>query len=120
MEQLVEYGEVRRGRLGVSVQDLTPALARAFGIQNDRGAVIAQISPNSAAQRAGLQTGDVVLAVDGKAIRNANQLRNAIGLLTVGEQVTLTILRDGKTRNIKVRIGAIEVSALSLLWRQMS
>jgi serine protease Do/serine protease DegQ len=114
MDQLVEYGEVRRGQLGISVQDLTPELARAFGLQNNRGAVIAQIFPNSAAQRAGLKTGDVVLAVAGKAIRNANQLRNAIGLLIVGERVTLTILRDGETRTIQVRIGAIAVSALFL------
>lgn len=114
MDQLIRYGEVRRGQLGVSVQDLTPELARAFGIQNERGAVIARIFPNSAAQRAGLKAGDVVLAVDGKAIRNANQLRNAIGLLTVGERVTLTVLRDGKTRTIKVRISPIAVSRLSV------
>jgi serine protease Do/serine protease DegQ len=113
MEQLVQYGEVRRGQLGVSVQDLTLELAQAFGIQNDRGAVITQIMPNSAAQRAGIKAGDVVLAVNGKGVRNANQLRNVIGLLPVGEQVTLKILRDGETRTIKVRIGEVAVSTLS-------
>lgn len=113
MDQLVKYGEVRRGQLGISVQDLTPELAQAFGMETDRGAVVAQIFPNSAAQKAGLKEGDVVLAVDGKAIRDANQLRNAIGLLTVGERVTLTILRDGETKTIKVRIGVIAVSVLS-------
>lgn len=104
--QLVAFGEIKRGQLGVTVQDLTPALAQAFGIERNQGAVIAQVLPNSAAQQAGLREADVVVAVNDKAIRDASHLRNVIGLVPVGEEIGLEILREGESRVIRVRIGA--------------
>ena len=105
MNQIVAHGSVRRGQLGVAVQDLTPELARAFNIPADRGAVIAQVSPRSAAARAGLKEGDVVLSINDKPIRDGNGLRNAIGLLEVGEAARLEILRDGKPLTLDAKVG---------------
>jgi Do/DeqQ family serine protease len=104
MRQIVAYGEVRRGRLGVATQDLTPALANAFGITAQGGAVIAKVSPRSPAAKAGLRAGDIVTAINGRIVRNSDALRNAIGLLPIGESVTLDILRAGQQRQVRLRI----------------
>ena len=106
MDQLVEFGAVRRGRLGVYVQDLTPELAQAFGISTLRGAVIAQVIPGSAAETAGIREGDVVAAINGRPIKKASDLRNAVGLLRVGESLDLEVLRDGVTEFLRARISA--------------
>ncbi|MBL8258497.1 MAG: DegQ family serine endoprotease [Candidatus Competibacteraceae bacterium] len=105
MAQIVSHGSVRRGQLGVAVQDLTPELARAFNLSGNQGAVIAQVSPRSAAARAGLKEGDVVLTINGRPVRDSGALRNVIGLLEVGEPVRLDILRDGKPQTIDAKLG---------------
>ncbi len=105
MEQIIAHGSVRRGQLGVSVQDLTPELARAFNLPASQGAVIAQVSPHSTATKAGLKEGDVVLRVNERSIRDGGGLRNAIGLLEVGETVRLEILRDGKPLTLDAKVG---------------
>src|SRR5690625_2143729 len=104
MQHLIEYGEVQRGMLGVSVQELTPALADAFGIKPGEGVLIAQIAPKSAAEEAGLKIGDVIVAIDGQPVRRAVGIRHRIGLLRVGEKVELTVLRDGKQHTISAEI----------------
>ena len=104
MSQLVEHGEVRRGQLGVLTQDLTPDLAQAFGIQRNSGALIVKIVSGSGAERAGLRSGDVVVRVNGEPVQNSGALRNAIGLLRIGERVKLDILRDGKSLKITAKI----------------
>jgi len=96
MQQLVKHGEVKRGRLGAQAQDLTPQLAKAFGLKYRRGAVITQVVKGSAADKAGLKPGDIVTQINGKRVKDADTLRNTIGLLRLGEQVTLKISRDGK------------------------
>ncbi|MGQ9368747.1 Do family serine endopeptidase [Azospirillum sp. ST 5-10] len=103
MEQLAEYGEVRRGRLGVAIQDLTPDLAEALRVTGDAGAVIAQVEAGSAADRAGLQPGDVVVAVGDRPIGSGTELRNRIGLLRIGTPVPLTFLRAGQTHTVTIR-----------------
>ncbi|MDQ5909678.1 MAG: serine protease Do [Pseudomonadota bacterium] len=105
MNQIIAHGAVRRGQLGVSVQDLTPDLAQAFNIPTNQGAVIAQVSPRTAAARAGLKEGDVVLRINDRTIRNSSSLRNAIGLLEVGEALRLEILREGKPLTLDAKIG---------------
>jgi Do/DeqQ family serine protease len=112
MTQLVEHGEVRRGRVGVVVQDLTPDLAKAFDIKETQGAVVARVVKDSPAERAGLQAGDVVVSVNGKAVLTSSELRNDIGLLPVGETVTMNIIRDGKSRTIKLTIAEPEHAKL--------
>ncbi len=104
MQHLAEYGEVRRGQLGVVLQDLTPDLAEAFGLQQRGGAIVAQVSPASAAERAGLRPGDVIVKLDGDAVTRSSDLRNAIGLLRAGSRITLDILRGGKPLEITAEI----------------
>ncbi len=107
MDQLIKHGSVKRGRLGVTVQDLTPELAKASRAPRSQGAVIATILPDSAAERARLQVGDIILAVDGKQIRNASSLRSTIGLIPIGQRITLEIVRNGKPLTIPVQISEL-------------
>jgi len=102
MQQIVQYGEVQRGQLGIGIQDLTPDLAKALGLERSGGALIAQVQPDSPAAKAGLRPGDVVVAVDGAPV--ASGLRNTVGLLRVGSEVKLDILRDGEKRTVTARI----------------
>lgn len=104
MEQIVRYGEVRRGRIGVAIQDLTPDLAHAMGSRIGEGAIIGSVERNSPAARAGLRKGDVVTAVDGFPVRSAAQLRNAIGLTPAGQEVELAVNRQGTPMLARVRI----------------
>lgn len=107
MAQLSEYGEVRRGQLGVLVQDLTPELAQAFNLKAGQGAVVAQVIDGSPAARAGVRAGDIVLAVNGKPVRSANELRNAIGMMRRGTVVQLDLLREGRPLKLSVKIDAL-------------
>ena len=107
MEQLVSNGEVQRGRLGVAIQDLTPDLAQAFGMQHIEGAVISQVMKNSPADRAGLRTGDVIVEVNSRPVAGSGELRNLIGLLRVGQSFDLKILRNGKAKKVKAVITPI-------------
>lgn len=106
MEQLLETGEVRRGYLGLYAQDLSPELAEAFGLARQSGAIVNRVLENSPAEKAGLKTGDIIIRIDGKPIRNSSDVRNQIGLRRIGEKVVFDILRDGKTINIAVEIVA--------------
>ena len=109
-EQLVAHGEVRRGFLGAQLQDLDPDLAEAFGIKARTGAVLVNIVEDSPAAQAGLQPGDVVVEVDGKSVESAAALRNQVGLSRVGEKLTLTFIREGKRRKIKIKVAERETA----------
>jgi len=104
MEQIVETGEVKRGFLGVSMQDISPELAEAFGLDRQRGAIINKVLEGSSADKAGLLAGDIVISIDGKQIRNASDLRNRIGLLPVGEKIRFKLLRDGTESELVVTV----------------
>jgi Do/DeqQ family serine protease len=108
MDQLIEYGEVRRGRIGVQIQDLTPDLAKEFGVEHDGGALIAQVMPDSPAAEAGLLAGDVIIRVNDKAVHSGANLRNFIGLLRVGARVDLVVVRDGVQMNVGLDVGEIK------------
>jgi serine protease Do/serine protease DegQ len=95
-EQIIKYGEVKRGHLGVLVQDLTPELAQAMHVAGNGGAVVSQVVPASPAAKAGVQSGDVVVKLNGDVIHNASELRNRIGSMQPGQKVTLVLLREGK------------------------
>jgi len=105
-EQLVEHGKVQRGRLGVYIQDLTPELAQAFDLEQNTGAVIAQVVPDSPAEQAGLREGDVVTAIDGVPVHTAARLRNEVGLLRPGKSIELSVIRDGEQMTIEAVIKA--------------
>jgi len=104
MNQLIEHGEIRRGKLGVGIQDLTPDLAEALKLGELRGAVIANIEPGSPAERAGLQVGDVVTTVDGRPVHGATDLRNRIGLTPAGTTIRLAIKRGDAEQTVSVTI----------------
>jgi Do/DeqQ family serine protease len=98
--QIIEYGEVRRGLLGVIMQNLTPELAKAFGLDMYQGVVISQVVDDSAASKAGLKTGDVISEVNGKAVKSASAMRNMVGLMRVGAKMDITVIRDGETKSL--------------------
>ena len=108
MDQLIEHGEVRRGRLGVEIADLSAPLARELGIQRIEGVVIMGVQDGASAEKAGLRKGDIVLGVDGKDVRTVRELRNRIGLLAPGKTVEIAYSRAGRTQVAKVELRAAE------------
>jgi Do/DeqQ family serine protease len=111
MDQLVQYGEVKRGRIGVSIQDLTPDLAQAMNTNRTSGAVIARVEPGSAAEHAGLKSGDLIVSANGVAMRDGTQLRNTIGLSRIGDEVKLVVDRGGSERAVAVKVEAAVLSS---------
>jgi serine protease Do/serine protease DegQ len=110
--QLIEFGEVRRGQLGVHAQDLTPELMAAFQLRSSQGAVISRVEPGSPAERSGLKPGDVVISANGAPIRNAASLRNAIGLVRTGQTMELVVLRNGKRKTLRATLSRPEIRRL--------
>jgi len=108
MEQFIAHGSLQRGRIGINGQDLTPDLAKAFGLPTTRGAVVTRVLPKSPGDKAGLKPEDVILEANGRPVDNFAQLRNRIGLLRIGDEVKLKVLRDGKPREVTVKIGKEE------------
>ena len=106
MQQLIRFGEVRRGSLGLEVQNLTPELAEAFRLSTEAGAVIAEVDPGSAAAEAGLQPGDVVVAIEGRSVLSEQDFRNTEGLMPVGKKLALDYIRDGNPYSTQVTIQA--------------
>ena len=104
VEQLLKYGEVQRGQLGVTVQDLTPDLAKAMHLDRSGGALVSQVLTGSAAAKAGLRAGDVIVALDGKPVAGASTLRNAVGLLRIGTEIKLDVIRNGKPATVTAEI----------------
>ncbi|MGN7735349.1 Do family serine endopeptidase [Ensifer sp. 22564] len=111
MEQLIEHGQVRRGRIGIAVQDLTPDLAEALGIAESYGAVVSSVEQHSPAEQAGLRAGDVIIAVNNRKITGSADLRNRVGLAKVGSEVEIESLRDRVRRTVTMRIEADEAIA---------
>ncbi len=104
MTQLIEHGRVIRGWLGVSIQEVTPALARNFGLPTPNGALVGQVFKGSPAAAAGLRTGDVIVKFDGKVIDTPTTLRNLVAATPVGKVVEVMIIRDRKPMSVRVRI----------------
>lgn len=105
IKQIVKYGEVRRGVIGVSIQEMTPSLRKAFGLKNgQQGVVVTSVESGLPAEKAGIRSGDVLIAMDGKALTSMGQLRSRIGSKTIGDKVKVTLLRDGKTKTYSVVI----------------
>ena len=111
-ESLVKHGEVRRGLLGVTTQDLTPELVKAFDLKDIQGAAISRIENNSPAEKAGLALGDIVVSANGKPIKNSHDLRNIIGLLQIGDKVDLECYRGDEKKEITAVIGKQERAQL--------
>ncbi|CAI8779810.1 DegQ family serine endoprotease [Methylocaldum szegediense] len=110
MTALIEHGEIRRGLLGVTIQDLTPELAQAFGLTRSHGAVITGVQPDSPAAKAKLEPGDVVLAINDRPVRNSMDVRNAIGMQQIGDKVEIEVLHKGETVVRVARIAEPKIS----------
>jgi len=104
MDQLIKYGQVKRGVLGVNIYNVTPDIAKEFGLTESSGALVAGVAPGSAADRAGVKTGDIITSINGVAMRDAGELRNTIGMLRVGDKVDIGLLRDGKAHKVTALI----------------
>ena len=102
--QLVQYGEVRRGMLGVVTQGLTNELAQAFDLDRSSGALVSRVLEDSPADRAGLRSGDIITAVNGREVENPMSLRNAVGMLRIGDSLKIDIIRDGHRKTLKASI----------------
>lgn len=106
VEQILEHGEVKRGQIGVSIQDVNPELQKAFGLDNGQlGVLVTAVGADTEAEKAGVKAGDVIISVDGKDTLSTGALRNAIGVRKIGDTVTLEVIRDGKTKRIKCKVG---------------
>jgi len=109
MDQIVKTGKVTRGYIGVSVQDITPELAAAMKIPQTRGALIGDLDPKGPAAQNGLQSGDVIVEADGKAIEDSRMLRLIVGSKAPGTQLSLRVLRNGQPRNVTVKLDELPV-----------
>ena len=105
MRQILDFGEVRRGLLGVSIQTIDTESAKALGAEVDSGALVSAIEPGSAAEAAGLRVDDIIVKVNDKKIDNSRELANAIGLKGSGEMVDIEFVREGRTREVRATLG---------------
>jgi Do/DeqQ family serine protease len=104
MQQLITYGEVKRGIVGIKLRDVTPETAESLQLVNARGVEISEVAPGSAADQAGIKAGDVAISMNGVPLESAAQLRNALALLRVGQSVELRLLRNGVQRSVILTI----------------
>ena len=106
--QLQKRGHVTRGLLGVAIQDVTPELAKSFGLKENKGALISQVTPGEAADKAGIEQGDVIVGFDGQTVGDAKDLSRIVAATAVGKTVTVKLLRDGKEMERQAKIGEME------------
>ena len=105
--QLVSKGEVTRGYLGVSIQTVTPDLAKALKVQDSEGALVADVIPGSPAEKGGIERGDIIIAYDGKAVKDSHDLPTMVAATPVDEEVTVTVLRHGKEHKLPMKVGKL-------------
>lgn len=109
MDQIVEHGEVKRGQIGVGIQDITPDLRDAFNLKNGQvGVLVTHVVEDSPAEKAGFKAGDIIISVDGKPTKSTGQLRSAIGVKSIGDKVEVKVFRENKEHSLKVKIGDAE------------
>ncbi len=121
MEQILEHGEVRRGRIGVMIQDITPELSQAFALKNgQQGVLVTDIVPNSAAAKAGLKPGDVIIKTDQQNTTSTGQLRTQIAIKSIGDSVEVGLIRDGKYEEFTVKVAKITAVTLNKLHKMLA
>ena len=113
LQQLSEHGKVRRGLLGIEIYNLKPLTAEALGMESTRGVVVAVVNPESGAAEAGLEDGDIIIAVDGEPVRNTTELRSRIGATLPGTKVRITYIRDGDSKTLGVTLGELTADVLA-------
>jgi serine protease Do len=108
VNQLVKFGETRRGWLGVKIQMVTPDIAESMGMDKPRGALVADVTPGSPSEKAGLNAGDVIVQFDGRAINESKELPRVVAETEVGKEVSVMVIRDSKEKEVKVVLGRLE------------
>jgi serine protease Do len=108
MAQLLEHGSVVRGFLGIGIQDLTPAMSKAFGAPDHRGALVRSVEPGSPGQEAGLQKGDIVRELNGKPVEGSRELKLAVAAMAPGTNVDLGVWHDGRMREVSVKLATLK------------
>jgi len=111
MDQIIAFGTVRRGLLGVSIATVTPEIAEGYSLEPTSGALITLVSDDSAAERAGLVIGDVIISLDSKPVEDAGSLRNAVGLLRPGDSVEISFIREGREQTATAVLGEVGAPA---------
>jgi serine protease Do len=106
--QLVEHGKVERGRIGIAIQDVDQSLAQSFGLDRPQGALVASVERGGPADKAGLKTGDVIIALDGKPVERSNELPPRVANLKPGTKATFEVWRDRKKVPVTVAIGELK------------
>jgi serine protease Do len=107
MDQISTHGSVTRSYLGVTIQEVTPALAKAMGLNSPEGALVSDVQAGTPGQKAGLKSGDIILEVNGKKIVESNELRMNISMMEPGQTANLKVFRDGKTIDVTANVGAM-------------
>ncbi|HEY3644792.1 MAG TPA: Do family serine endopeptidase, partial [Gammaproteobacteria bacterium] len=105
MEQIIKYGKVERGVLGVTIQNLTPDIAKGLKISENAGVVVTQVQPGSGADKAGIKPGDVIVSINGQPVTSNSGLSSTIGVMRIGSQVSINLVRDGKPMSVNATIG---------------
>ena len=108
---LIDHGSVSRGWMGVSVQDLTPEMAKSFKLDSTKGALIADVIKGGPAEKAGVKRGDVIVKWDGKTIDDMSQLRNVVAATKIGEKVDVVVMRDSKEKTLQLTVGNMDDAA---------
>ena len=114
MDEILKSGKVTRAYLGILPQDVTPTIAKAFGVKEAAGALVGDVTPNSPAERAGLLKGDIILQLNGKPVEDANQLRMTISMMSPDTGVNLKVLRNGAERDFAVKLAELPVKEASV------
>src|SRR5213078_4645319 len=107
VDNLIKYGKVSHGYIGIGINDVTPENARFFNVKKAEGALVSQVEPNSPGAKAGLKTGDVITTLDGQAVNDAGELQVGVGQKSPGTTINLDIVRDGKTMKVPVTLEAM-------------
>src|SRR6185312_4533975 len=102
---LIDHGKVVRGYLGASIQGITPDVAESMGLKSKKGALVAQVTPDGPAAKGGLQTGDLVTKIDGHEVSSQTDLTRQVALVSPGQDMHLTVLRDGRTQEVTSKSG---------------
>jgi len=105
MESIIKYGRVIRGWLGVVIQNMTPQMADVFGLKNAEGVIISDVQKDSPAEKGGIERGDVVISYNGKKVKNITKFREMVAGTKPGTKVEIVVLRDGKEKKLRVKIG---------------